>query len=164
VKALENVPVSQVATGSYHSLALNFSGTQLYSWGKGRDGALGVTDANGNPPECVTTPTRVFFTDGVDPPVINSIAAGESHSMAITVRKEVYTWGYNVMGQTGHKAKVGQTGHNADCVLLPQRLVLTGPKFNVEGEPRDAEVQVHQAAGGAQHAALLVTRHLGRSG
>jgi alpha-tubulin suppressor-like RCC1 family protein len=159
VKSLENVPISQVAAGQFHSLALNFAGTQLYSWGRGEYSALGVTEANGKPPTFVATPRRVFFTDGVDPPVINSIAAGESHSMAITSKKDIYTWGFGEEGQTGQKG--------SRDVVLPQKLVLTGPKSRVaevDEKTRAAEVHVHQASGGSQHSVLLVTRNLARSG
>jgi alpha-tubulin suppressor-like RCC1 family protein len=158
VKSLETVPISQVATGQFHSLALNFAGTQLYSWGRGADAQLGVTEANGKPPTFVLTPRRVFFTDGVDPPVFNSIASGETHSMAITSHKDVYTSGMGEEGQIGHKG-------DRD-VLVPQKLVLTGPKSRVaeiDETTRAAEVHVHQASGATQHSVLLVTRHLERS-
>ena len=32
---------------------------------------------------------------------LSSIACGDSHSMAISIRGDLYMWGFNVQGQTG---------------------------------------------------------------
>jgi alpha-tubulin suppressor-like RCC1 family protein len=144
VEELKNANIQKLAAGQFHSLALNFGGTALYAWGENEYGQLGVKDEHGNIPTRVATPTRVDFTDC--DLVIGSIAAGESHSMAVSMNKEVYTWGFGSMGQTGHKG--------SNDVVCPRKLDLA----EIDKGGCATAVQVQQAAGGAQHSALLVTR------
>jgi Regulator of chromosome condensation (RCC1) repeat len=144
VEELKNANIEKLAAGQFHSLALNFGGTALYAWGENKYGQLGVKDEHGNIPVRVATPTRVDFMDC--DVAIGSIAAGESHSMAVTMNKDVYTWGFGSQGQTGHKG--------SNDVVCPRKLDLA----EIDKEGCATAVQVHQAAGGAQHSALLVTR------
>ena len=90
-------PVTQVAAGSQHSLALTASG-QLYAFGSNITGQLGsdrnVTTANPNP-----TPALVVLPGKVG--VITQIAAGDSHSLALTSSGQLYAFGSNGLGQLG---------------------------------------------------------------
>ncbi|KAH3743476.1 ADPribosylation factor subfamily protein [Pelomyxa schiedti] len=83
--------VTQIACGDSHSLVVNECG-MLFSFGENSKGQLGLGDnANRNIPCLVAI-------DG-----IAQIAAGctASHSIAVTKKNSVYSWGSNEHGQLG---------------------------------------------------------------
>lgn len=86
--AFRRAPVSQIAAGDFHTLALTRDGV-CYSWGHGTEGQCGTGKLFH-----VRTPKPV---PGLLPSVIGQrvvyIAAGSSHSVAITSRGSLYTWG-----------------------------------------------------------------------
>jgi alpha-tubulin suppressor-like RCC1 family protein len=85
-------PVSAVAAGSVHSLALTASG-QIYAWGANLFGQLGNgTASDAHAPVLVAAPSGVTFT---------AIAAGGDHSLALSSTGQVYAWGANFSGQLG---------------------------------------------------------------
>jgi alpha-tubulin suppressor-like RCC1 family protein len=88
-------PVQTLAAGSLHSLALTAGGNPL-AWGYNNEGQLG----NGLVPEnkcaCESIPVSVLALTGVQ-----SISAGESHTLASLPDGSVRGWGYNVHGQVG---------------------------------------------------------------
>lgn len=77
--------ISEVACGSNHSLFLTDHG-QVFACGKNSDGQLGI----GSRGDVITEPTLV---DKLRMMPINSIAAGESHSIACSVSGAVFSWG-----------------------------------------------------------------------
>ncbi len=82
--------------GYAHTLALKSDGT-VWAWGKNNFGQLGdgTTDRR-------TTPVQVHGIDGIGFITnIESIAAGNSHSIALASDSTVLTWGYNYYGQLG---------------------------------------------------------------
>ncbi|XP_051896977.1 probable E3 ubiquitin-protein ligase HERC4 [Pristis pectinata] len=89
------VPTVQIRCGHYHSLALSRDGT-VYSWGQNTYGQLG----NGKDLEKQQHPQRVRSLTGIP---VAQIAAGESHSFALSLSGAVYGWGRNNHGQLGLK-------------------------------------------------------------
>ncbi|KAM4627974.1 putative E3 ubiquitin-protein ligase HERC4 isoform 2-T2 [Polymixia lowei] len=87
--------VVTVACGQNHSLAACASG-DVYSWGAGGDGQLGlfydVADVKCEIPSLVHLPLPVLVVQ---------VACGTSHSLALTITGEVYSWGLNSHGQLG---------------------------------------------------------------
>lgn len=81
-----------VSGGGSHSLALAPDG-QVYAWGRGDFGQLG--DGAGT---TTGTPVRVNPPGG-EP--ATAIAAGGTHSLALTPEGQVYAWGNNGDGQLG---------------------------------------------------------------
>lgn len=81
----------ELACGLYHSLAL--CGQQVYAWGNGDDGRLGL----GNN-ETALEPTLVSLLQDIP---VRSIACGGSHSGAIAMNGDVFTWGNGQYGQLG---------------------------------------------------------------
>lgn len=111
---------------------------QLYAFGLNVDGQLGNATNNGtstaNP-----TPSAVPLPGSTGPVV--QVAAGETHSLAVTSTGQLYAFGSNYYGQLGSTGGNGQSGANPrpSLVTLPGA---TGP--------------VVQAAAGSDHS-LAVT-------
>ncbi len=96
-------PVTQIAAGADHSLALTSSG-QLYAFGDNETGQLGnATNVETEKPN--PTPTVVSLPGEVGP--VTLIAAGESHSLAVTSSGQLYAFGYNRYGQLGNATNIG---------------------------------------------------------
>lgn len=83
--------VVDIALGAHHSCAATKYG-ESYCWGKGDEGQLG----NGALDQKVTQARKVEGLSGVQ-----SLAAGFSHSCALTDSHEVWCWGKNRFGQLG---------------------------------------------------------------
>ena len=82
----------QVSLGYKFSLALKQDGT-VWSWGQNNNGELGL----GNTTE-YSEPQQI--TDIKEK--ITDVKTGYYHSIALTEKGEVYTWGYNGNGQLGN--------------------------------------------------------------
>ena len=86
-----NHNVTQVAAGANHSLALDSEGV-VFSWGSNDRKQLG---------------RDIIFDEGIPEsidiflPVVKQIAAGASHSVALSESGEVYVWGDNSKYQLG---------------------------------------------------------------
>ncbi|KAJ8604168.1 hypothetical protein CTAYLR_008585 [Chrysophaeum taylorii] len=143
-----NSRVVEVALGGAHSLALaeepappglvNPWGLRrrVYAWGCGVHGALG-TDRLDN----CATPQLVKIPKWE---VVASIAAGRNHSLAVTVRGDLYSWGKGWCGELGH----GDTRLR----IAPCR---------VEGLLLKA--QVLRVSGGDAHTVAVALRHRAKS-
>ena len=107
-------PVTQVAAGGDHSLALTASG-QLYAFGDNEFGQLGSATNNGtnhaNP-----TPTLVALPGEIGP--VTQVAAGADQSLAVTASGQLYAFGINVFGQLGSAANSGTDNPNPTPTLV----------------------------------------------
>ncbi|XP_062276832.1 probable E3 ubiquitin-protein ligase HERC4 [Scomber scombrus] len=92
-EALCNIPVSQVACGSQHSIALTKDG-QVYTWGQDSRGQLGLgkLKLDTNSPQHLQSLSSI--------PLVQ-IAAGGEQSFALSVSGGVFSWGRNDRGQLG---------------------------------------------------------------
>ncbi|MBN8458912.1 MAG: choice-of-anchor D domain-containing protein [Verrucomicrobia bacterium] len=98
VSALSGKMVVAVAAGDSHNLALCSDGT-LVAWGYNFYGQLGDnTTANRSVPVAVNTEAGVSALSGK---TVVSVAAGESHSLALCSDGTIVTWGLNNYGQIG---------------------------------------------------------------
>ncbi|XP_070828128.1 probable E3 ubiquitin-protein ligase HERC4 [Chaetodon trifascialis] len=93
LEALCNIPVSQVACGSQHSLALTKDG-QVYAWGQDSRGQLGL----GKRELGASSPQHLQSLSAI--PLVQ-IAAGGEQSFATSVSGGVFGWGRNDCGQLG---------------------------------------------------------------
>ena len=130
-------PVSEIAAGEDHSLAVTSAG-QLYAFGSNRFGQLGNPASSGtelaNP-----TPLRVSLP-GARGPVVQ-VAAGFAHSLALTSTGQLYAFGSNEFGQLGSADNSGTSNPTPPAqVVLPGA---TGP--------------VSQIAAGAFHSLALTS-------
>ena len=100
--------ISQIAAGGYHTCALTTSGG-VKCWGLGVDGQLG----NGATPPDQRIPVDVVATGqgpgGAALSGISQIAAGDSHTCALTASEVVKCWGYGANGQLGNDATSNQS-------------------------------------------------------
>jgi alpha-tubulin suppressor-like RCC1 family protein len=97
VAAPTGVAFSQLAAGSYFSLALSTTG-QVYGWGANFLGQLGDGTTH-----LRQVPVPVAFPASFQ---ITAIAAGATHSLAVTSTGSVYAWGGNGSGQLGNGTTV----------------------------------------------------------
>jgi alpha-tubulin suppressor-like RCC1 family protein len=88
-------PVQAVAAGGLHNLALRGAGSPL-AWGYNNNGQLGNGTEPADPCDCEPTPVAVAALTGVQ-----SISAGEAHTLALLADGSVRGWGYNVHSQVG---------------------------------------------------------------
>lgn len=97
--------VSQVFTGTAHTVALRSNGT-VCVWGWNKYGQLGNTINNGvntaNP-----IPMQIESLEGVI-----QISAGQCHTVALMNDGTIYAWGYNAYGQLGNINNIGTDNPN----------------------------------------------------
>ncbi|CAM9510715.1 unnamed protein product [Discosporangium mesarthrocarpum] len=97
VRGLDTVIVLEVSCGEQHNLArvLPQEGSDVYVWGGGRLGQLGL----GNRTECLI-PTLLETMRGVGGGVI-SVGSGVNHSACITRDGSLYSFGHAEYNQQG---------------------------------------------------------------
>uniref|UniRef100_A0A8B9GGF2 Alsin Rho guanine nucleotide exchange factor ALS2 n=1 Tax=Amazona collaria TaxID=241587 RepID=A0A8B9GGF2_9PSIT len=68
--------------------------TEVWSWGKGKEGQLGHGD--------VLPRLQPLCVKSLDGKEVIHLSAGGHHSLALTAKSQVYSWGSNTSGQLGH--------------------------------------------------------------
>lgn len=152
IKALKGKHISKVAAGATHSLCVNLLGNAVFSWGRADYGQLGLTNAKQEPGNFVHTPQQVAFPESVGHIRINDIVAGSLQSFAILDNYDVYSWGFNVLGTTGHSSSIG------DDILRPRKLNVLR-KYKDQPKLQGAVAHVHNMSGGGQHALMVIKRY-----
>lgn len=130
VASLTEVPLSSVACGANHTIAVSSLRDEVYAWGWGDFGRLGIGD-----PSDVLVPTPIPALSGV---AVAQVACGDSHCMVVATDGRLFTFGRNQNGQLG----LGDTEDR----LHP----------HVVQSLWDDGVKVRRAAGGAEHSAITV--------
>ncbi|XP_026883258.2 probable E3 ubiquitin-protein ligase HERC6 [Electrophorus electricus] len=107
VRALTGVPVTRVAAGGAHTLALALP-ARVFCCGANSAGQLGLkrTDEKGRFSVCAVPALRNM--------AITSISCGAEHTAVLTKAGEVYTFGDGAHGQLGH--------NSTDKELLPRKV------------------------------------------
>jgi parallel beta-helix repeat protein len=121
-----------VALEDYYPFDPNCKG-RVYTWGNNLYGQLGNGDIDDN-----STPVRVLkgqqntSTSNYLEHIV-AIAAGQAHSMALDINRNVYTWGSNYYGQLGD-------GTDDSC---PTPVKVVGPDTNHNGihEPNEGYLE-----------------------
>jgi alpha-tubulin suppressor-like RCC1 family protein len=108
VAAAEGVRFRSLAPGGTHTCGVDLEGA-LHCWGSNQDGQVGVAGSGtcsvfGVAQPCATRPERVALSGSVA-----KVAAGESHTCALTAEGKAYCWGRNDWGQLG----IGRFGGTA---------------------------------------------------
>ena len=106
IAALQGVRISAVAAGIAHSLTLSDTG-EVYSFGEGRNGALGQGDIAGR-----ISPLVVEALLGVR---VVAVAAKGTSSLALGEAGVVYSFGYSFVA--GFPAQHGHHNHNTPLAI-----------------------------------------------
>jgi alpha-tubulin suppressor-like RCC1 family protein len=83
---------ADVAAGAYHSCARKDRSAELFCWGRGANGQLGIAPS----PDVVESPLRVPVIS-----MVRSFGLGAQHSCAFQNDHQLYCWGDNAQGQLG---------------------------------------------------------------
>ena len=126
-----------IVAGSNHAGVIHQNG-QLYMWGVGISGRLGLDDTEGGDPRADTSrPTLVQALQGKP---VTRASCGYSHSAAIVSGGELYIWG----GASSGKLGLGKLTSNQECYCsVPTRLII--PKCK----------KVRRVSCGANHSACI---------
>lgn len=125
--------LADVVAGEHHSLALLPNG-QVYAWGRGDSGQLGVGDSTPSS----SIPVHVT---GFEVPV-RMIACGGNHNLAVDINESLYSWGFGAMGQLGSGSDEDKL--KPSVVRLPKS-ILSLP-----------ELRIKDIQAGGQHSLILV--------
>ncbi|GER49683.1 regulator of chromosome condensation family protein [Striga asiatica] len=93
IEAFQGISVKMVAAGAEHTAAVTEDG-QLYGWGWGRYGNLGLGDRDDR-----LVPGKVSTNEG-DRMVL--VACGWRHTISVSSSGSLYTYGWSKYGQLGH--------------------------------------------------------------
>ncbi|KAJ0392770.1 hypothetical protein P43SY_009330 [Pythium insidiosum] len=99
VDALSSQVVTKVACGLYHTVVTT-AGGELYAFGKNDYGQLGLGHARN-----VKLPTLVRVTIGDSDEKVVDVSCGYYHTVAVTDKGKLLTWGRNDYGQLGIGSK-----------------------------------------------------------
>jgi alpha-tubulin suppressor-like RCC1 family protein len=91
---LGGAPVTDIAVGSYHTIATDRSG-RLWAWGSNSKGQLGNGTTKNSPVPVLVKKTLLAEN------VVTSLAAGDAFSLALDESGAVWSWGSNFVGQLG---------------------------------------------------------------
>ncbi|XP_027357725.1 uncharacterized protein LOC113867015 isoform X2 [Abrus precatorius] len=105
--------VSQVFDNEHYSVA-----NEVFSWGSGTNYQLGTGNAH-----IQKLPCKV---DSLNGSMIKMISAAKFHSVAVTARGEVYTWGFGRGGRLGHPDFDIHSGQAA--VITPRQVIGLGSR------------------------------------
>lgn len=103
-------PLSQVVGSGHNSVV-----TEVYSWGSGANYQLGTGNAH-----IQKLPCKV---DSLHGSLIKLVSAAKFHSVAVTARGEVFTWGFGRGGRLGHP---DFDIHSGQAAVITPRQVISG--------------------------------------
>ncbi|KAI4385198.1 hypothetical protein MLD38_003251 [Melastoma candidum] len=93
INAFKGVPVKMIAAGAEHTAAVTENG-ELYGWGWGCYGNLGLGDRNDR-----LVPEKVSAVHGEK---MVMVACGWRHTISVSASGTLYTFGWSKYGQLGH--------------------------------------------------------------
>ena len=119
VRALGSTRIRRVACGWAHTLAFGDDGTQVYGWGLGKHGQLGVPMAAGL--TAISSPALIPLPDTAQGVPVISIACGWKHSLLLLEDGRIYSTGSNAHGQLGHVKSAGSCVQQSSSVKGKRR-------------------------------------------
>lgn len=117
----ENTRITQIATGTAHSLALDEDG---HVWGWGRSDEDQLTQAT---PSDAAAPVPIQVPSASQ---VVQLAAGEDHSFALTESGELWGWGSNKLSALAQPATVDHLHYPTNLGVPPTRQVAAGAGFS----------------------------------
>jgi len=131
---------SKIAAGANHACLIHKNG-QLYSWGCGVSGRLGLDLTEGDPQKDVAEPKLVQALLGR---TVVRVSCGQSHSAAIVQGGQLYMWGSASNGKLG----LGESLIGLECYCSIPTKILIGSDDN----------RVKKVSCGSSHSAVLTDR------
>ncbi|XP_054166562.1 uncharacterized protein LOC128964028 [Oppia nitens] len=110
--------IVQISCGADHTLALTDNG-EVYAWGSNEWGQIGLGDQFSQ--RIVSIPHRIAIYIR-----IKSVSCGDYHSMILTIRTSVYSWGKNDFGQLGHYGCEYEKGYNSILMSNVKTIICNG--------------------------------------
>uniref|UniRef100_A0A8K9WL37 HECT domain-containing protein n=1 Tax=Oncorhynchus mykiss TaxID=8022 RepID=A0A8K9WL37_ONCMY len=107
VRPLTGVPVTQVAAGGTHTLALTLPGL-VYCCGANRAGQLGLNRVDEKGTTALSIFVRYLYKKLIRVLGVSFISCGEAHSAVLTKGGQVFTFGEGSRGQLGHNASANE--------------------------------------------------------
>ncbi|VEU38799.1 unnamed protein product [Pseudo-nitzschia multistriata] len=105
-----------IAAATHHTLVVTKKG-HLYAFGLEKGGRLGLGDDQ--PKQC-PLPKRILGP--LQRRQVVSVAAAENHSLCVTARGDVYSWGSNRFGQLGDNATSNSASTPCGSRSVPRRV------------------------------------------
>lgn len=130
-----------ITVGDTHAVLLHVSG-RVYVWGNGGSGRLGLGDGPSGLEQGRGDRGVPTLLDALKHVPIRQIAAGFSHTLALTQYGELYAWGTATEGKLG----LGPVTDEYDCFAPEPALV----RF-----PKGTSVRVTQVSCGYSHSAVV---------
>nr|AIA22173.1 UVR8 [Gentiana rigescens] len=93
IESFQGIAIKMVAAGAEHTAAVTEDG-ELYGWGWGRYGNLGLGDRNDR-----LVPEKVSAVEGEK---MSLVACGWRHTICVSSSGSLYTYGWSKYGQLGH--------------------------------------------------------------
>jgi alpha-tubulin suppressor-like RCC1 family protein len=127
IMALKDKFVTQISCGGYHTLALTET-NEIYAWGSGLYGECGFGDfLNTSTPRLVLMPWVKKPGDDYFG-LVSQISAGGHHSMVLTDRGYIFSFGFGSHGQLGLRSTVNQCEPQwvKDLRNKPIKMIATG--------------------------------------
>ncbi|GIL92948.1 hypothetical protein Vretifemale_20418 [Volvox reticuliferus] len=107
---MDGVVVADIAAGGWHSCALSSAG-EVWVWGRGEYGRLGLGDRSGS------SKLRPQKVRGLEAHVVVQVAAGGSHTLALTSTARLFVWGRGAFGRLGLGDPERDCYHPVECPL-----------------------------------------------
>ncbi|KAL9226494.1 hypothetical protein vseg_002301 [Gypsophila vaccaria] len=113
-EAPEQIKITQVSCGEYHTAAISETG-DVYTWGLGNMGQLGHCSLQSENKEVL--PRRVVALEGIN---VSTVSCGGVHTCAVNTKGALYAWGGGQLGQLG----IGPQACSASFIFKDSQIML----------------------------------------
>ena len=132
-----------ISAGESHSAVITDKG-KVYTWGSGGFGRLGHGPESGK--ECVPR-----LVEGLQNENVVRLSCGALHTLALTKRGEIYTWGQNKYGKLGIHF---QNSKDGDVHHVPVRISIYKCNLGV-GEPKKVKKKIINCVASFNHSVFM---------
>lgn len=166
IDALDDEDIVKACGGMQHSMCLDATGKNLFTFGRGDSGQLGRTPKIPTAGWYDDVPRPIMLERGAEVnPVISQISAGGGNfSMAMTEDGDVYSWGFGETGALGHgqppAKEMGDLTNVPEDETLPKKMNFM-KRTNAGERKRGAPISSGKATAiscGGQHAIILAKK------
>lgn len=102
----QSIPVKEISVGVNHAAVITVEG-DVFTWGDGYNGQLGITDLPRN--KAVEEPQKVRIIEGAGKQRFTKLSCGNQFTCAVDEQGRVWSWGKGRDAATGHGDKANQS-------------------------------------------------------